>query len=426
VNMRISPISKFKLKLGLPGDKSISHRALLFGALAEGKSEISNLLMSGDVNATRRCLERLGIRFRDSDHKVVVSGRGLQGPSAPSDDLDCGNSGTTMRLLMGLLAGQNFRSRLTGDESLSHRPMKRVSAPLTEMGAAIKLRDDNYAPVEIEGRNLQGIDYELPVASAQVKGALLLAGLYAEGETILRGQIRSRDHTERLLSHFGAHLRITNDSLGILGHQKLSARRIAVPGDISSAAFWMTAAGITPEARVEFEDVGLNPTRMGFLRVLRRMGTQVEWNLVSDDPEPSGRLWVRYGSLRGIEVAPSEVPFLIDEIPLIAALAVHAEGETRVTGAAELQLKESNRIDAVARGLRAMGAEIEVLPDGFAIEGPQRLRGARIDPQGDHRMAMVFSILGLRAEGETEITDAECVQVSYPSFYEILAELQNG
>ena len=423
---KISPISKFKARIGLPGDKSISHRALILGAVAEGRSEISNLLISADVEATIRCLEQLGIRFDKSDHKVIVYGKGLQGLLASPDKLDCGNSGTTIRLLMGLLAGQMFQSVLIGDESISKRPMKRVAEPLIQMGAAIYLTHENYAPLKILGHKLHGIDYELPVASAQVKSAILLAGLNAEGETALRGRINSRDHTERLLAHLGAKIRLEKDSIALAGQGQLCANKIDVPGDISAASFWMAAATITPGASVEFDYVGLNQTRMGFLNLLRKMGADVEWNITSENPEPCGRLRVSSASIKGVEVTSDEVPYLIDEIPLVAVLGVCAHGVTKVTGAGELRFKESNRIDAITRNLKAMGAEIEVFDDGFEIAGPQDLRGGQVDSMGDHRIAMAFSVLGLRAKGETEISNAECVETSYPDFYEVLGKLGNG
>lgn len=427
MNEKITKARRLHGKPRIPGDKSVSHRSLMFGALAEGVTEVSHLLESADVLSTWACLERLGVPIRRQGDRILVEGRGMQGFRKPKEILDCGNSGTTIRLLMGILSGQPLECVLTGDASLRKRPMKRIAAPLGEMGALIELTDGDKAPVKLQGAaRLKPLRYALPVASAQLKSALLLAGLFAEGTTTLTGLIRSRDHTERLLPHFGVSVEASAEAVSIRGGQKLRAAQVNVPSDISTAAFWMAAAALVPDSTIEMENISLNPSRVGILRVLERMGAGLQAELTEAEPEPVGRISVRSGELRGTRVLPDEVPSLIDEIPLIAVLATAAQGETEVSGAEELRVKESDRIEAVAANLRAMGGEIETWRDGFVIRGPQRLHGARIDPRDDHRIAMAFSIAGLIADGETEIEGAECVAVSYPDFYRHLRELVQG
>ncbi len=412
-----------KLKNPIPGDKSISHRALLFGALAQGKTEVSNLLNSGDVLSTWSCLEKLGTRItRLRGDRIVVEGRGFFASQLP---LDCGNSGTTIRLLSGILAGQTFASQLIGDPSLSRRPMKRLTEPLRKMGAEISLRESQFAPIQIQGRPLQGITYDLPVASAQLKSALLLAGLFAEGTTCLRGKIQSRDHTERLLPQFGVKLSFAIDTVSIEGFQKLRGTEIQVPNDPSSAAFWIAAVLIVPKSELVLENISLNPTRIGFLTILKRMGANIETEITRSSPEPMGRIRVRSSQLEGTLVASEEVPFVVDELPLLAVLATFAHGITSVSGAEELRIKETDRIAAVAENLQKMGADVKTFPDGFSISGPQPLTGAKIDSYDDHRIAMAFSIAALQVKGPTEILSPECVSISYPQFFEVLERICN-
>lgn len=426
----VSPSRKLAGIAEIPGDKSISHRAMIFGAIASGRTVVRNLLDSGDVHSTQDCLRALGVRITPGAgggaRETVVEGVGKHGLREPLSVLDCGNSGTTMRLMMGLLAGQGFEATLTGDDSLIKRPMKRVAAPLAQMGAQFSLTREDYAPLTVHGRKgarLKATDYSLKVASAQVKTSLLLAGLYADGVTTLRGELGSRDHTERMLPHFGVKLRVSPDSISVDGEQKLTGCEVHVPGDPSSAAFWMAAAALVPGADVEIRNVSLNPTRIGFMRVLERMGARVEYDVTESMPEPRGNVRVRQAALRGTSVEPGEIPSLIDELPVLAVLATQAEGETVVHGARELRVKESDRIEAVARNLRAMGGVIETFEDGYAVRGIQKLRGARIDSFLDHRIAMSFAIAGLIAQGDTEIEGVESVLISYPNFFEVLNQL---
>ncbi len=422
----LSRASRFQGKPKIPGDKSISHRGLIFGALAEGRTEVIDILESEDVQSTARILTDLGAQITREGSKTWVEGLGERGFKTPAGVLNCGNSGTTIRLMMGVLSGRNVTATMTGDSSLVKRPMKRVAEPLRQMGAQFSLSNTDYAPLTVAGSRLKGIDYTLKIASAQIKSAILLAALSAEGITTLRGEIYSRDHTERLLDYFGVAVDQTPSSVSVRGGQRLQARPVHVPGDPSTAAFWMGAACLIPGARIDMENIALNPTRIGFLRAIERMGAEVSIETTSEMPEPVGKIRVTPGKLRGIHITAAQVPTLIDELPLLAVLATQAKGETLVEGAEELRVKESDRIEAVAIGLRAMGAEIEVLADGFRIRGPQKLHGATIQSFHDHRIAMAFSIAALVAEGDTQIQGAECVGISYPGFYATLAELTRG
>ncbi len=404
----------------IPGDKSISHRGLIFGALARGRTEVLGLLDSEDVRSTARCLRAMGIAIAQDGDRATIDGAELR---SPDEVLDCGNSGTTMRVLMGVLAGRGIRATLTGDDSLVRRPMKRVAEPLQRMGARFELTRGDYAPLTVVPAALTAVDYALPVASAQVKTALLLAALTAQGTTTLRGEIHSRDHTERMLRHFGAECAVDADTIRLAGQQPLRARVVRVPGDPSTAAFWLGAASIVGDARVEVADVSLNPTRTGFLRALQRMGGDLDITAEGDEAEPVGTVVARSAALRGTTITPGEVPSLIDELPLLAVLATQAHGRTVVTGAEELRVKETDRIAAVAENLRAMGAELEVRPDGFVIEGPQRLRGAEVKSFHDHRIAMAFGVAALVADGPTTLHEPECIAISYPGFFATLDEL---
>lgn len=421
----IQPVKHFKGDLKLPGDKSISHRALIFGALAEGQeTEISNLLESADVESTARCLRQLGVKIEKAGSLTKVTGMGLRRFQAPREPLDCGNSGTTMRLLMGLLSAlSGMKAELTGDESLRKRPMRRVAEPLRFMGAELKMSHDNFAPLTVIGANLRGIDYELKVASAQIKTAVILAGLHAEGKTRLTGEIHSRDHSERMLPAFGIKIQSNEKSIEFDGDQKMRGCKVRVPGDPSTAAFWLAAAQLIPGSDLTLKDVSLNPSRTGFLDLIRTMGGTVSIQMTQSEGEPIGDLKTGFSKLKGATVTKEMVPRLIDELPMIAVLATQAEGKTVVSGAEELRVKETDRIEAVAENLRRMGAQIETTEDGFVIEGPQELKGAEIESFHDHRIAMAFSIAGLVAKGQTRILNSDCVAISYPEFYGTLKEL---
>ncbi|PKL74699.1 MAG: 3-phosphoshikimate 1-carboxyvinyltransferase [Candidatus Melainabacteria bacterium HGW-Melainabacteria-1] len=422
----VRPLPALKGQIHVPGDKSMSHRALIYAALAEGPSEIRGLLEAADVRSTWGCLVALGIPIQAGQATVKIDGQGLYGLKAATSALDCGNSGTTMRLLMGLLAGQPFASQLIGDASLTRRPMRRIAEPLGLMGANIELREGNFAPVQLNPAHLAGLDFALPVASAQLKSALLLAGLYAQDTLTLRGKIASRDHSERMLPHYGVMLDIKSDEIRMEPGQRLQPMDFEVPGDPSTAAFWLAAAAMLPGSDLELPGVSFNPSRLGFVRVLQRMGSK---QLIpsGSGPEPQGTIHIQGNSLSATSVTAAEIPDLIDEVPLIAILATQALGRTEVRGAAELRVKESDRLEAIALNLRRMGGEIELFEDGFAIKGPQLLHGPideMIDPMHDHRIAMAFAIAGLVAEGETRIQDPACVAISYPQFFDILHGLK--
>jgi len=421
----IARVKQFKGSPKIPGDKSISHRGLILGALAEGRSEVVDILEGGDVQSTARCLKQLGVHITKNENRTLIDGIGKKGFSKPSGILDCGNSGTTMRVLMGVLAGRTVEAQLTGDHSLVKRPMKRVAIPLQQMGAKFLLTQENFAPLTVTGAKLHGIDYELKIASAQIKTAILMAAMSAEGVTKITGEIGSRDHTERLLPHFGVKIDVTKDHLSILGGQPMSANRVVVPGDPSTAAFWIGTASMIPNSKIEMHGISLNPTRTGFLEVLRRMGAKIRTQITEHHPEPVGSIFVETSELNGVTVTREEIPSLIDEIPLLAVIATQAKGVTIVEGAEELRVKESDRLEAVATNLRSMGVALEVFPDGFRIEGVQKLRGSVLPSFHDHRIAMAFSVAGLVADGETTIEDAECVSISYPGFYKTLKELTN-
>ncbi len=408
----------------IPGDKSISHRALLLGSLARGKTEIYHLLEGEDVLSTWRCLTQMGVSIAKVGERTLIRGQGPQNFLASDEALDCGNSGTTMRLLLGILSGLPHAMTLIGDSSLSARPMRRIAEPLRSMGARIELNRNEYAPVHIRGTpSLRAIHYSLPVASAQLKSALLLAGLFAEGETKLTGKIESRDHTERLLPFFGVSLESSPQELSIRGGQILSGNEVKVPGDFSSAAFWIAAATLIPDASIEIQNVSLNPTRTGLLSVLSRMGARIATEVTTSLPEPCGRLHVRSAPLQATTILENEVPTLIDELPILAILAARAEGQTRIHGVGELKVKETDRLQAIVCNLKAMGVVTESQGNDLFITGPQSFRGGRIESYGDHRIAMSFSIAALIAQGATEVLGSECVRISYPEFYSTLQKL---
>ncbi len=415
----------------LPGDKSISHRYAMLAALAEGVSELRHFSAAADCHSTLSCLSALGASVKAENDTVRVTGRGPSGLKSSWRALDAGNSGTTMRLLAGILAGQNFSSKLTGDESLQRRPMKRVIAPLREMGADIRGREDNFAPLEIRGAKLRGIDYQMPMASAQVKSAVLLAGLFARGVTSVTEPARTRDHTELALEEFGAKVeksgrRISVHPIGENGSGKLTAKSLEVPGDLSSAVFFIAAASLFPDSSVLIHNVGLNPTRTAILDVFAEMGASVQiMGLKSAQGEIIGDLAVKGAFLKGGEIAGERIPLVIDELPMLAALGPYTEEGIEIRDAAELRVKESDRVAALAENLRRMGAKVEEGPDGLKVEGRHagKLRGAEIDPRGDHRIAMAFAVAGLAAEGNTVIRNSDCAGVSFPAFYSELNRL---
>ena len=413
----------------LPGDKSISHRYAILAALAEGRSEIFNYATAADCRSTLECLGRLGIEIDATRERVRIAGRGLDGLKAPKRALDAENSGSTMRMLSGVVAGQNFTSTITGDSSLRKRPMRRVAEPLRQMGAEIRGRDGDLAPLEIRGGNLHAIDYALPVPSAQVKSAILLAGLYADGVTAVHESVRTRDHTELALREFGATVETVKDSIRIQPRPKLIARQLTVPGDLSGGVFLASAALILPDSSLMLHNVGLNPTRAKVLDFLISIGAQI--NLASvqlRDGELIGDLSVRYSQLSGGSIAGAQVVEMIDELPMLAALGPYTEKGIEIHDATELRVKESDRIATLAMGLRQMGADVEEFSDGLRVAGRSggKLRGAKVDPQGDHRIAMALSVAALGAEGETVIRDAECVGVSFPEFFETLERLRGA
>ncbi len=420
-DVRISPALRLRGQVRVPGDKSIAHRALFCGALAGGWTRITGVPRSADISATIRALDTCGVQIQRNDEGVIVQGEGLAGWSVDGANIDCNNSGTTMRLLMGALAGKEGSVRLLGDASLCRRPMERIAEPLRRMGADVMLSDGGSAPLRVTGSPmLRAIDYDLPIPSAQLKSAVLFAALGAKGRTRLRGFIGSRDHTERMLPLFGATLQASRDEIAI---ERLRGSFIAIPGDISSAAYWIAAAVLTPRSKIALRNVSLNPTRSGFVEVLQRMGAHVDIVQHTREPEPAGTIYAQSSALRGIIVEASQVPSVVDELPLLAVMASQADGVTVVRGAQELRVKESDRIEAIAAVLRAMGVTVQTFEDGFCIYGRQTLRSASIDPHGDHRIAMSASIAGLVADGETSIKGAQCVGISYPTFFSTLVQL---
>ena len=426
--MELCSMSGLKGKVTIPGDKSISHRCVMFGSIANGTTEIHNFLSGADCLATIRCFSTLGIKIETdlSQSKVIVHGKGLHGLNAPSSILDVGNSGTTTRLISGILAGQPFNSELSGDESLNSRPMKRIIEPLTSMGANIaSVLQNGCAPLYITPAQLHGIHYDSPVASAQVKSCLLLAG-----ETSVTEPSLSRNHTELMLREFGADIRSTYEigstkaTASIRPCTDLYGQKITVPGDISSAAYFIAAGLIVPDSEILIKNVGINPTRDGILRVCKAMNADVELlNVNTASGEPTADLLVRSGKLTGTAIEGAIIPTLIDELPVIAAMACYAEGTTVIRDAAELKVKESNRIAVMVENLTAMGADVTETEDGMIIHGGKPLHGAVIDSKKDHRIAMTFAVAALGASGETEILDADCVNISYPGFYGDLERL---
>ena len=422
----VRPARTISGSLEVPGDKSISHRYAMLASLAEGASEITHFSAAADCRSTLDCFSQLGVKIDIQNDRIRITGLGLEGLRRPRNTMDAGNSGTTMRMLAGILAGQEFRSTLDGDVSLRGRPMRRVMEPLAQMGARIHAREGGFAPLKIDGTRLSPIEYALPIPSAQVKSAVLFAGLFADGVTSITEPVRTRDHTELALAEFGAHLDHEGRTIRIHGRPRLKAQALAVPGDLSSAVFFLAAAMVLPESNLVIHNVGLNPTRSAVLDVLGSMGAPISVvSIRGQHGELIGDVSVRYEPLKGGSIEGDVVPQLIDELPAIAVLGPYTEQGIEIRNAAELRVKESDRIAVLAENLRRMGAKVEELADGLRVAGRSagRLHGAEIEPHGDHRMAMAFAVAALGAEGETVIRDAECAGVSYPDFFSTLERL---
>ncbi len=425
--MRIEPAAIVRGHIRVPGDKSFSHRALLLAAISDGETRISGFGRSADTEATLKAVRDLGVRVYEADEDTLrVFGAGLRGLKAPKRPLDCGNAGTLMRLLPGILAGQEGTFELTGDESLRARPMERIAEPLRQMGATVETTG-GCAPLTVVGGPLAPLEYELPVASAQVKSAVLLAGLYANGgDTTVSEPLPTRDHTENLLAQAGAQVRRKPNSVTVSPAEKLELADIEIPGDFSSAAPFLVAATLLAGSELTVHGLNLNPRRTGLLSVLERMGSNITlFNRRRIGGEPAGDLDIRSAELVGTTIGPAEVPLLVDELPLFALLAVHARGDSELRGAEELRAKETDRIEAVVDGLRKLGAHIRATPDGFTVRGvPARLRGGSLDARGDHRVAMLGAIAGLASREGVEVEGAESAAVSFPGFYDLLESLR--
>jgi 3-phosphoshikimate 1-carboxyvinyltransferase len=422
--VRVAPAAKLRGDFHLPGDKSISHRSAMFAALGAGVSRIRNYSSAQDCQNTLDCLAALGVRFTRHPDLIEIHGTGLDGLRAAQQRLDAGNSGTTIRLISGILAGQSFTTEISGDSSIERRPMKRVIEPLRLMGAHIEAREDNFAPLRISGGRLRAIEYQPPVASAQVKSCVLLAGLFADGTTTVIEPTPTRNHTEIMLHECGAAVEVAGDRISVSGHQPLRALgEYTVAGDLSSAAFFLVAGLIAPEAEFRLRHIGANPSRLALVEVLRQIGGQIEIEKARTvHGEPVADFGAASSALRGdLNLGGAVIANLIDEIPILAVAATQLDGTLVIHDARELRVKESDRIKAIVTNLRRMGAEVEEFDDGLQISGPQRLRGAHIESYGDHRIAMAFVIAGLVAEGETEIAGAEAASVSLPEFYQLLA-----
>ncbi len=424
MQVQISPTGAVTGSISLPGDKSISHRYAMLAAIAEGTTEIANYSTGVDCHSTLGCLRALGIPVVVDGTSVRIEGRGMQGPSTPSAQLDAGNSGSTIRMLSGILAAQPFMSRIAGDESLARRPMARIMQPLREMGASISARDGKFPPLEIKGAMLRGIDYTLPVPSAQVKTSILFAGLYADGETVVREPVRSRDHSEIALRQFGADISVDRRVITVRGGSRLKACELVTPSDLSSAAFFIVAALLIPGSRISIRGVGLNPTRATLLDVLVGMGANLRLaNVEQKGGELMGEIIAEYAPIRGGAIEKDVTAALIDEIPVLAVLGASSEEGLTVRDAAELRIKETDRIATVVDNLRRMGVNAEPLPDGLVIPGKQKFRAAVFDSFGDHRIAMAFAVAALAADGSSTIEHADAASVSFPEFYETLKQV---
>ena len=426
MKIKIKPVKKIVAELTVPGDKSISHRALMIGALALGSTKIKGLcLESDDCNYTAKAFRDMGINIREEGDVTIVDGKGLHGLKKPGNPLYVGNSGTTMRILAGILAGQDFESTLTGDTGISARPMKRVVEPLSMMGVKISAKGDGeYPPLTIVGGEVRPIIYKNLIASAQIKSAILFAGLYSKGTTKVVEPVKSRDHTERMLKYFGAKVKIEGKSVSVRGGSELKAKAFEIPGDISSASFFMIAATLLKGSKIKIRDVSVNPTRTGILKVLSRMGSDVKIvNKRRQALEPAADIIVKYSKTRGITITKDMVPSIIDELPIIFVLASLSKGVTIIEGAQELRVKETDRITSMQNGLKAMGVDFRVEGDNVVIEGAKSLKGALLKSFGDHRTCMALAVAALTAEGDSEIEGAESVSKSFPAFFETLFKL---
>jgi len=421
-NVKVEEKKKIEGEIYLPGDKSISHRAIMLGSIAKGETRVKGFSDCADCRNTLNAFHKLGIKIEnDSKGELTIYGQGLKGLTSAREIIDVGNSGTTMRLLSGILAGQDFSSTITGDEYLQKRPMKRIILPLREMGAKISSPDDNHPPITIVGQKLHPIDYHSPIASAQVKSCILLAGLYARGRTSISEPSPSRDHTERMLKYLGAPIEMKGTNIIIEGISELKARSIAIPGDISSAAFFIIACLLLKNSEIRIKEIGVNPTRTGIIDVLKNMGANIGIENVHQlCGEPVADLIVKSGSLRATKIGGDLIPRIIDEIPVLAVAATQAEGVTEISDAQELRVKESDRIGNVVSELSKMGASIKEKKDGMVISGGKRLVGNSVNSFGDHRMAMALIVAGLIADGETTINDVACIDTSFPQFMDTL------
>ncbi|KAF0247336.1 MAG: 3-phosphoshikimate 1-carboxyvinyltransferase [bacterium] len=426
--MIISRAKSIRGELSLPGDKSISHRVALIASLADGKSEIEGFASSKDCYSTLNCLRELGASIEETNNKLIINGVNKKGFSKPNKVLDAGNSGSTMRMLSGILAGQSFTTELTGDDSLRHRPMKRIVTPLRQMGANIQTTNNNFAPLLISGGNLHGIKYDMPIASAQVKSCVLFAGLFTEGNTIVSESTQTRNHTELMLSEFGANITTKSNVITINGQSTLHSCSYTVPSDISSAAFLIAATILLPNSELLLHSIGINPTRRAIIDVLLQLGANIEFiNSHIQHGEYVSDLLIRSSELASNDntctLKGNIIANLIDEVPILAILATQTKGGLIIRDANELRIKESDRIRAIVDNLRTMNVEVEEYPDGFAINGQQKLIGAKIDSMNDHRIAMAFTIAGLIATGETEIISSDCVDISFPGFFNKLSSV---
>ncbi|MCQ6273886.1 3-phosphoshikimate 1-carboxyvinyltransferase [Bacillus sp. V3B] len=418
-------INSLQGEIIVPGDKSISHRSVMFGAVAEGVTTVTGFLLGDDCLSTVSCFKQLGIEIEQEDDRLIIHGKGWNGLKEPREVLNVGNSGTTIRLMMGILAGCDFHSTLIGDESIGKRPMTRVTKPLTEMGAKIEGRQNGeYTPLSIRGGEIHGIKYHPPVASAQVKSSILLAGLQAEGKTTVVEPVQSRDHTERMIRQFGGTVDTEGSVVSVQGGQILKGTRIQVPGDISSAAFFLVAGAIVPNSSITLKNVGLNPTRTGIIDVMKEMGADITIEILEEGQiEPVGNITVKTSNLKGTTIGGELIPRLIDELPVIALLATQAEGETIIRDAHELKVKETNRIDTVVDELSKLGATITATDDGMVIHGKNKLGGGVVSSFGDHRIGMMLAVAALICEDEVSLEQKEAISVSYPHFFEDLDNL---
>jgi 3-phosphoshikimate 1-carboxyvinyltransferase len=419
-------VNGLKGVIEIPGDKSISHRSVMFGSIANGVTRVTNFLPGDDCLSTISCFRKLGVVIEENENEITIYGNGFDGLKEPNDLLDVGNSGTTIRLLLGILAGRPFHSSLIGDHSIGKRPMTRVTEPLKTMGAKIDGRKNGeFTPLSMRGGSLNPIHYQMPVASAQVKSALILAGLQAEGETTIIEKAESRDHTERMIRKFGGEIQKDNRTITVKGGQNLIASDILVPGDISSAAFFLVAGAIVPDSEIVLKNVGLNPTRTGIIEIMKKMGANLEIHQnVADAFEPVGDLTIKTSSLKGTVIEGDVIPRLIDEIPIIALLATQAEGKTIIKDASELKVKETNRIDTVVQELTKLGASIEATEDGMIIQGGTALKGGTVSSHGDHRIGMMLAIASLLCKDEVHLENPEAISVSYPNFFSHLNSLK--